>query len=433
MPAIPARHDGPKPIAPEQRPPADGGWRGRMFESFGDRNFRWFYASMLGQMASLNMQNLVRGYLTFELTGSYAALGTVFLVNAIPGLGLALYGGVLADRVKNRKNIVFVGQLLNAGNAFAVGLLVLADVLAFEHLLLAGFLQGGVNAIMMPARQAMMPEVVGMRRLMNAVALNAAGRDSVRLLAPALGGFLIAWFGAAWIYFLMAGFYTFASAALLPVRTDALESEDSAPRRRTTAGGLTAVKEGLRYMAANTVMQPMLVSTVAFALLAMPYVFLMPGWVASVLNEGPAKLGILFSLIGVGSLAGAVLIAGMEPRRRGMLYLAAVALQGVALMGFAASDIFWITAPIVVITGIGEAGRMSLGNVLVQSYVDDEYRGRVMSVFMMQRSLASLGTFFVGVLASVFGVQAIIGALAVGLFVLACVGFFTTATLRELD
>ena len=138
-------------------------------------------------------------------------------------------------------------------------------------------------------------------------------------------------------------------------------------------------------------------------------------------------------MIGVGSLAGAVLIASMEPRRRGMLYLAAVAPQAVALMGFAASDIFWITAPIVVITGIGEAGRMSLGNVLVQSYVDDEYRGRVMSVFKMQRSLASLGTFFVGVLASVVGVQAMIGALAVGLFVLACVGLFTTAMLSELD
>ena len=242
---------------------------------------------MLGQMTSLNMQNLVRGYLTFELTGLYAALGTVFLVNAIPGLGLALYGGVLADRVRNRKNIVFVGQLLNAGNAFAVGLLVLADVIAFEHLLLAGFLQGGVNAIMMPARQAMMPEVVGMRRLMNAVALNAAERDSVRLLAPALGGFLIAWFSAAWIYFLMAGFYTFASASLLPMRSGALERENTKPRRRTTAGGLTAIKEGLRYLAGDAVMRPLLGSTVAFALLAMPYVFLMPGWVASVLNEAP--------------------------------------------------------------------------------------------------------------------------------------------------
>ena len=433
MTTIPAHQEGPDPAAPEQRPPSEGGWRGRIFGSFADRNFRWFYASMLGQMASLNMQNLVRGYLTFELTGSYAALGTVFLVNAIPGLGLALYGGVLADRVANRKNIVLVGQLLNAGNALAVGVLVLTDVLAFEHLLVAGFLQGGVNAIMMPARQAMMPEVVGMRRLMNAVALNAAGRDSVRLLAPALGGFLIAWFGAAWIYFLMAGFYTFASAALWPVRTDALAREDAKARRRNTAGGLSAIKEGLRYMAGDAVMRPMLISTIIFALLAMPYVFLMPGWVASVLNEGPAKLGILFSLIGVGSLAGAVLIAGMEPRRRGILYLAAVAVQGVALTGFAISDVFWITAPIVIIAGVGEAGRMSLGNVLVQSYVDDDYRGRVMSVFMMQRSLASLGTFFVGVLASVAGVQVVIGALAVALFVLASVAMFMTPTLRELD
>ena len=82
---------------------------------------------------------------------------------------------------------------------------------------------------------------------------------------------------------------------------------------------------------------------------------------------------------------------------------------------------------------LGEAGRMSLGNVLVQSYVDDDYRGRVMSVFMMQRSLASLGTFFVGVLASVAGVQVVIGALAVALFALASVAIFLTPTLRDLD
>ncbi len=404
-----------------------------MFESFADRNFRWFYASMLGQMASLNMQMLVRGYLTYELTGSYAALGTVFLANAIPGLGLSLYGGVLADRVAQRKRIVLVGQLLNAANAFVVGLLVLSDVIAFEHLLVASFLQGGVNAIMMPARQAMIPEVVGMRRLMNAVALNAAGRDSIRLLAPALGGVLLAAFGAAWIYFLMAGFYTFASATLLRVRTDALAGREAQPRRRDERGGLGGIADGLRYLARDPNLRPLLVSTIAFALLAMPYVFLMPGWVAGVLHEGPAKLGILLSLVGVGSLAGAIVIAGMEPRRRGLLYLSAVALQGVALTGFAISEVFWITAPIMLVVGIGEAGRMSLGNVLVQSYVADEYRGRAMSVFMMQRSLASLGTFFVGVLASAIGVQWVLGGLAVALFALASAGLFVAPGLRKLD
>ncbi|HJN91570.1 MAG TPA: MFS transporter [Dehalococcoidia bacterium] len=411
-------------------PPSN--WRGRILESAGDNNFRWFYLSMLGQMASLNMQMLVRGFLTYELTGSYAALGTVFLFNAIPGIALSLYGGVLADRVRNKKIVLQVGQSLNAVNAIVVGLLVLTDIIAFEHLILASFLQGGVNAIMMPARQAMMPEVVGRRRLMNAVALNAAGRDSIRLLAPAAGGALLAAFDASWIYFLMAGFYTLATVALIRVHTNAL-GPSAPPPTRWGRGGMAEVRDGLRYLWGDPTMRPLLVSTVVFALLAMPYIFLMPGWVASVLDEGPGKLGILLSLVGVGSLFGAIVIAAMPSRRRGLLYLAAVALEGAALIAYSVSEMYWVTAGIIIVVGLGEAGRMSLGNVLVQNYVVDEYRGRAMSVFMMQRSLASLGTFFVGVLASAVGVQVVIGGLAVALCLLALIGIFVSPVLRRLD
>ena len=275
-------------------------------------------------------------------------------------------------------------------------------MIAFEHLLIASFLQGGVNAIMMPARQALMPEVVGRRRLMNAVALNAAGRDSIRLLAPAAGGALLAAFDASWLYFLMAGFYTLATVALFRVHTNAL-GPATPPSRGSRGGGLDEMRDGLRYLWRDPTMRPLLVSTVIFALLAMPYVFLMPGWVASVLDGGPAKLGILLSLVGVGSLAGALVIAAIPPRRRGLLYLAAVALEGAALVAYSASEIYWLTAGIIMVVGLGEAGRMSLGNVLVQHYVADDYRGRAMSVFMMQRSLASLGTFFVGMMASWVG------------------------------
>ena len=108
-------------------------------------SFRWFLASTTGQMASLNMQGLVRGYLTFDLTGSFAALGTLFLINSIPGMLFALWGGVLADRIQQRKRIVQVGQLINALNATIVGLMLVTDLLRFEHLLIAAFLQGTVN------------------------------------------------------------------------------------------------------------------------------------------------------------------------------------------------------------------------------------------------------------------------------------------------
>ncbi len=165
------------------------------------------------------MQRLVRGFLTYELTGSFAALGTLFLINSLPGMAFAVWGGVLADRIRRRKRIVQVGQVINALNATIVGLMLLGGLLRFEHLLVAAFLQGTVNSIMMPARQALLPGVVGLSSLTSVVAINAAARDSVRLLATGAGGFLIHALGAYWVYFLMAGTCLFATAALVPVHS----------------------------------------------------------------------------------------------------------------------------------------------------------------------------------------------------------------------
>jgi len=391
-------------------------------------SFRWFLASTTGQMASLNMQGLVRGYLTFELTESFAALGSLFLINSIPGMAFALGGGVLADRIQRRKRIVQVGQLINALNATIVGLMLVADVLRFEHLLIAAFLQGTVNSFMMPARQAMLPGVVGIPNLTSAVAVNAAARDTIRLLAPAAGGFLIAVLGAYWVYFLMAGTYLFASAALIPVRS----THDATGRSGRRGGGLRDIIEGVRYVRRDPVLGPLLFFNICFAILAMPYVFMLPGFVAAVFEQGADRLGLLLSFIGAGALGGAFTVAALGPNRRGRIFLTAVIIQGVALIGFAASDNFWLSVPIAVVIGLSEAVRMSLSNVLVQTYLQEEYRGRVMSAYMMQRALAQFGAFFAGLLAAVVGVQLVLGGMAVVLVVLAGAVLTFNSRLRTL-
>ncbi|MBT5774669.1 MAG: MFS transporter, partial [Dehalococcoidia bacterium] len=369
-------------------------------------SFRWFLASTTGQMASLNMQGLVRGFLTFELTESFAALGTLFLINSIPGMLFALWGGVLADRIQRRKRIVQTGQLINALNATIVGLMLVTDVLRFEHLLIAAFLQGTVNSVMMPARQAMLPGVVGLPNLTSAVAVNAAARDSIRLLAPAVGGFLIHILGAYWVYFLMAGTYLFASATLIPVRS----SDDTA--RRRASGGWRDIVEGIRYIYRDDTLRPLLSFNILFAILAMPYIFMLPGYVADVFEDGADRLGLLLSFIGAGALCGALIVATLGPNHRGKTLLLAVTIQGLALIAFATTKSFWIAAPIAVVIGLSEALRMSLSNVLVQTYVQDEFRGRVMSAYMLQRALAQFGAFFAGLLAAVIGVQLVLGGMA---------------------
>jgi MFS family permease len=431
----------PSTAAPaDARPPRPPGARrggraslrsARTFESFSHAGFRWYFLSMLGHMASLNMQNLVRGFLAFELTGSFAALGTVFLVNAIPGIGLSLVGGAIADRARQKRTVVQAGQLLSALNALIVGGLLAADLLIFEHLLIAGFVQGALNALSMPARQSMLAEVVGLERLMNAVAVNAAGRESVRLLAPAIGGYLIALLGPHWVYFLMTGTYMAAAAFL--ARVPLADEPEGRRAPASLGGGVGEIGAGLRYLSRDPVLAPLLAANTLFAMLSLPYQFLLPGFVADVLNGGPEQLGLLLSVTGLGSLAGAVAIASMPPRRRGLGFLFASLLLGVALVAFSASHWILLSAPILVVLGVGQSGRQAFGNVLAQTYAEASYRGRVMSVYQTQRPFSSLATFFVGLIAAAVGVQLALGVMGAVLIVLSAGSLLVLPGLRKLD
>ncbi len=411
--------------------PGPSSARFRTFESLGNRSFRWFLLSALGQMASLRVQNIVRGYLAYELTGSFAALGTVFLANSISGISLNFVGGVWADRIQRRKGLVQIGQLSSAALGVVLGVLVWTDLLRFEHLLIAGLLTGGINALTMPARQSMLPDVVGMQRLTNAVALNAASRNSIQMIAPAVGGVILAAYGAAWLYFLMASTYMFAVVALTQVSTDA---RGSATRARATTTPREDLVAGMRYIAGDSRIAWVLLANTLFGLLLMPYEFLLPGFVADVLNdESGAQLGLLFSVSALGSLIGALAVASLPPHRRGLGYLISVLLMGVALFAFAWTTWVVATAAVIFVLGIGRSGRMSFSNVLVQNYVEDAYRGRVLAVYHMQRSVASLGTFSVGILAAAIGIQEALAGLAIVVVAVALAMILARGVLVRLD
>ena len=434
----------PDPIAAEDElaPPPGRGPRFSFgtFDSLRDPGFRWFFLAMMGQMTSMNMQMLVRGYLVYELTGSYAALGTVQLAGAAPMILFTLHGGVLADRVKHKQYVVQVGQFLSALNSLAVAALIISGTLSYEALLVAAVVQGVVQSLMMPARQAMIPEIIGLRRLMNAVALNSAGMNSMRLFAPGVGGFMLAVMGPEWVYFVMTGGYLWAVALLakVPVNPSATVLAENAeaarsavPRRRAANAG--SMSEGLRYIIREPTLRAVLGINMLLILMSMPYMFLLPGFVDSVLHAGPERLGLLMSVTGAGSLVGSLVIASLPPRRRGLLFLLSSLFQGVMLIFFSISTWFWVTAPVMLVMGIGQSGRQSLSNVLVQAYTDDEHRGRVMSVFMLQFGLTSFGTFIVGVLAAIVGVQWALGATSALMVAFAGGAILFSPRLRNLD
>jgi MFS family permease len=285
---------------------------------------------------------------------------------------------------------------------------------------------------MMPSRQAMVPEVVAPARLMNAVSLNVAGMSLMGLLAPAGGGLVVAIVGAAWAYMLMAALYAVAIVALLPV--PGRPAAERAPTGRgMRSSGVADLVDGLRYVLRDRVMFALVGVSFVTAILAMPYLLMLPGFVADVLDGGATELGLLMAISGAGSLLGSLVIASLPERRRGLLYLLSAIFLGASLLAFVASETFAISAAVMVLVGIGTAGRMTLGNVLLQSYVEDRYRGRVMSIWMTQWGMMSGGTLFVGLVAEAVGIQVALGGLAAGLIVFTLAVLVLVPWVRRID
>ena len=375
----------------------------------------------------MNMQMLTRGFLVFELTGSYAALGTLALVHAVSMLIFSLYGGVLADG-RSKRMILQLGQIAAAINAAAVATLLFADLLRWEHLLIAAFAQGVTSGLMMPARQAMPPEIVEHSLLQNAVSLNTANMNVMRLLGPALAGVLLAVTEAEWVYTIMTALFVISIVLLARVPKRAPR-----PRSMSAANVIRELREGFTYIRRTPTVFSLLAIGFTTSLLGMPYIRLMPGFVADVLNGDSAQLGILMSLAGLGSLTGALVLASLRSRRRGKLLLLSMVVMGIGLTAFSASSIFVLSIVLMFIVGVGEAGRQALNVVLIHQYAEDAYRGRVMSVLMTQVGTMALGAFVVGLIAEFVGPQVGLGSFAVLLVLVAIVVHLFVPRVREIQ
>ncbi len=415
----------------------------RTFESLIEVGaFRWFMASMIGNWASLQMQQVVRGFLVYYLTGSYAALGAIALANSAPRLVLALFGGVIADRLPKRL-LVQSGQAVNGILTLSIALLLVFDWLRFEHLLVSAILQGVSNSFTQPARQALIPEIVGLGRLTNAVALNVSGMNTMRLVGPTVAGFMLAVVGFEWVYFLMTALYVSAIVALLRVpRTPSPDYEEQPSQSsRGSAwgrhGGLGDIAEAMRYLRGQRTLAMLLIVHLLIVIFAMPFQRLLPGFVDEVLSSSEQqtalRLGFLYTATGVGALAGSLLIASMPGRARGKLMLYGTAWTGLTLLAFTASEVFWLSVVIVTAMGLGQASRQALSQVMVQVHVSNEFRGRISSIMMMEMGLTSFGTFGFGILASEIGIRLTLAIAGAALVVVASAIYLLVPRYRNLD
>jgi len=407
----------------------------RTFKAFEIVNYRWFFASQFGNFASMNIQMFVRGWLVFEITGSYEKLGWMMAAGGLVGLVAAPLGGVVADRVRQKKQVIQLSGIANMLIALAIAWSIWVDALIFEHLLLASIFQGLVMNAMMPSRQALTKDVVGLDLLTNAIALSTSGMNTARLLLPGLAGGLVAALGggdgnidpAKWVYILMALLYLFSTLAMfmLNVADNPVASEEHKPFT-------SELKEGFRYVWQTPVIFMLLGTNFLMVFFSLTYFMLLPGFVKEVLAAGPDRLGLIISISGIGALIGSLLVASLPNRRRARILLYGTFVMGVSLLGFAISTNYWMSVFLLTLVGLGQAARMSLSNVLVQAYVDDEYRGRVMSIYMLEMAFLSIAIYPVSVAADVFGPQWTVGVSAACLITLV-IALYNIQSYRRLD
>ncbi|HEX3556641.1 MAG TPA: MFS transporter [Thermoanaerobaculia bacterium] len=383
--------------APAAPPPGGAGF---MVRALRHRNYRLFFSGQSVSLVGTWMTRIATSWLVYRLTRSALLLGLVGFAGQIPSFLLAPFAGVLVDRW-NRHRLLIATQILAMLQSAALAVLALTGVINIWHVLGLSLFQGVINAFDMPARQAFVVEMVEDRAdLSNAIALNSSMVNAARLLGPSIGGVLIAAVGEGWCFFWDAVSYLAVIASLILMRL--------APRPRRTAAKskvLPELRAGLSYVAGSPPIRSILLLLALVSLVGMPYTVLMPVFASTILHGGPHTLGFLMAATGVGALLGAVFLA----RRRSVLGLGKVipfmaALFGAGLLGFSLSRHLWLSLALLLVTGLGFMVHMAASNTLLQTLVEDDKRGRVMSLYTMAiMGMTPFGSLLAGVLANRIG------------------------------
>jgi MFS family permease len=348
------------------------------------------------------MQRVAMSWLVYRLTGSALLLGVVNFTGQAPTLLFTPFAGVIADRY-DRHRLLIATQVMAMVQAALIAVLVLTDVIAVWHLAVLSLFLGIVNAFDTPIRQAMVVEMIENREdLSNAIALNSSIVNGARLVGPSVAGILIATVGEGLCFLLNAISYVAVIVALMAM-TIAPKYVRMQRRRLWQAW-----REGVIYAFESLPIRSVLLLLAVVSFMGMPYATLLPIFAQEVLHGGAQTLGFLMGAAGIGALAGAMFLAsrdnvlGLET----VLVVAAMIFGG-GLIAFSQSRLFWLSLGLMIVCGFGMMVHMAASNTLVQTFVDDDKRGRVMSLYTMSlRGMVPLGSLIAGGLASHIGAPA---------------------------
>lgn len=363
------------------------------------RDFRIYFAGQFVSVAGTWMQQIAMAWLAYRLSHSALVLGLLGFASQAPILLFGALGGVWSDRV-DRRRLMMLTQTLAMGQAIVLAWLTWLGWATPALLLAMAFLLGCINALDMPVRQSLVVHLVQDRALLpNAIALNSLLMNATRFVGPALAGLVIVGAGEAACFALNAASYL---AMLLALRALHVRTRGDASKHP-----LHALREGLAYTFGHPDIRLFLLLVAAVSVLVTPYVTMMPLFVKTIYQADAHTYGLLVSSAGAGSLLGSVFLAtraSLAGLARGASLAAAAA--GAALALFALTDRPALAYPILMALGFSVVLVVAGSNTLLQSWVRDDMRGRVMATFSMAfLGMAPLGSLAVGSLAHAFGVK----------------------------
>jgi len=349
------------------------------FSALKHRNYRLFFAGQFISVTGTWMQTIAQAWLVLTLTSSALKLGLVNVLQFAPILVFGLVSGVVADRIP-RRQILIATQAISAFLAVTLALLTWTDRVQLWHIYGLALSLGIVNSFDMPARQAFVGDMVSQDGLPNAIALNSSLFNAGRLIGPAIAGVLLSVFGPALCFALNSLSYIAVLTSLLMMSIPALKD------RPIPSKGLTQIREGLSYVRNTPAVATTLSMVAVVGVFGLNFNVWMPLLARNDLGTGAAGFGLLMAALGLGSLAGALILAfrvrGPVPSRMlataGLLGGTEVVLAVAAILGAPVS----VALIVVVVLGFAMTSTMAMANTVVQSSTPPALRGRVMSVYM---------------------------------------------------
>jgi MFS family permease len=363
------------------------------------RNYRLFFGGQIVSLIGSWITLTATSWLVYRLTGSALLLGVVGFAGQFPGFLTGAFAGAYVDRW-DRHKLLLGTQAISMLQSFALAALTLSGHITVPLIIVLNAVQGVVNAFDMPARQAFLVNMITDKEdLANAIALNSSMFNAARLIGPSIAGVVIA-ASSEGACFLIDGFSYFAVLiALLAMR------EISQQSGKPTASALSQFKDGLRYVCGFRPIRSLMTLVALVSLLGVPYSVLMPVFANDVLGGGPHTLGFLMTATGSGALMAALWLAARKSVvGLGRVILYATGLFGAGLVGFSFSRVLWLSVPCLLVAGFGMMVQFASSNTVIQTLVDDEKRGRVMSFYTMCfLGTAPFGSLLAGTLSARIG------------------------------